>query len=310
MLSKSISPKVSVIVPVYNAEKYLRRALDSLRMQTMQDFEIILINDGSSDLSSVICNEYVDIDCRFSVIHKQNAGVSAARQDGLERAKGEYVIHVDSDDWVEPNMLEELYKKAKQDDADIVICDYFNNIGTKQTICRQCPSSLEPKQILQELFQQLHGSCWNKLARRACYKQYGIQFPCGINYCEDLFTWVQFLSHEEVKVAYLNKAFYHYCDNPESITRSYQRSQYETRCKFVHLLEKVLPSDLKSTIVNKVKFDIFIEANIFDVLTRSEIKDGLKVFKCDIANLGKRWRIGFILLSLGLNKIAHKFLKY
>lgn len=310
MINRSMLPKVSVIVPVYNAEKYLRRSLDSLKIQTLQEFEVILIDDGSKDFSSAICDEYVGSDSRFSVIHKQNEGVSAARQTGLDAAHGEYVIHVDSDDWVEPTMLEELYTKAISENADIVICDYFNNIGPKQTVCNQRPSSLEPKKILQELFQQLHGSCWNKLARRACYKQYGIQFPCGINYCEDLFTWVQLLSHEEVKVAYLNKAFYHYCDNPESITRSYQRSQYETRCKFVHLLEKVLPSDLKSTIVNKVKFDIFIEANIFDVLTRSEIKDGLKVFKCDIANLGKRWRIGFILLSLGLNKIAHKFLKY
>ena len=310
MINRSMLPKVSVIVPVYNAEKYLRRSLDSLKIQTLQEFEVILIDDGSKDFSSAICDEYVGSDSRFSVIHKQNEGVSAARQTGLDAAHGEYVIHVDSDDWVEPTMLEELYTKAISENADIVICDYFNNIGPKQTVCNQRPSSLEPKKILQELFQQLHGSCCNKLARRACYKQYGIQFPCGINYCEDLFTWVQLLSHEEVKVAYLNKAFYHYCDNPESITRSYQRSQYETRCKFVHLLEKVLPSDLKSTIVNKVKFDIFIEANIFDVLTRSEIKDGLKVFKCDIANLGKRWRIGFILLSLGLNKIAHKFLKY
>lgn len=310
MINRSMLPKVSVIVPVYNAEKYLRRSLDSLKNQTLQEFEVILIDDGSKDFSSAICDEYVGSDSRFSVIHKQNEGVSAARQTGLDAAHGEYVIHVDSDDWVEPTMLEELYTKAISENADIVICDYFNNIGPKQTVCNQRPSSLEPKKILQELFQQLHGSCCNKLARRACYKQYGIQFPCGINYCEDLFTWVQLLSHEEVKVAYLNKAFYHYCDNPESITRSYQRSQYETRCKFVHLLEKVLHSDLKSTIVNKVKFDIFIEANIFDVLTRSEIKDGLKVFKCDIANLGKRWRIGFILLSLGLNKIAHKFLKY
>ena len=303
-------PKVSIIVPVYKAEAYLHRCVDSILAQTFTDFELLLIDDGSPDRSGEICDEYAQKDSRIRVIHKENGGVSSARQRGLDEAVGEYTIHADPDDWVEPNMLEELYKKAKQDDADIVICDYFNNIGTKQTICRQCPSSLEPKQVIIELFQQLHGSCWNKLARRVCYKQYGIEFPRGINYCEDLFTWVQFLSHKEVKVAYLNKAFYHYFDNPESITRRYQRSQYETRCKFVHLLEKVLPTELRTTILKKVTFNIFIEANIYDVLTQSEIKDGLKVFKCDIANLGKRWRIGFILLSLGLNKIAHKFLKY
>lgn len=303
-------PKVSIIVPVYKAEAYLHRCVDSILDQTFTDFELLLIDDGSPDRSGEICDEYAQKDSRIRVIHKENGGVSSARQRGLDEAVGEYTIHADPDDWVEPNMLEELYKKAKQDDADIVICDYFNNIGTKQTICRQCPSSLEPKQVLIELFQQLHGSCWNKLARRVCYKQYGIEFPRGINYCEDLFTWVQFLSHKEVKVAYLNKAFYHYFDNPESITRRYQRSQYETRCKFVELLEKVLPTELRSTILKKVTFNIFIEANIYDVLTQSEIKEGLVIFKHDIANLGKRWRIGFILLSIGLNKLAHKFLKY
>lgn len=303
-------PEVSIIVPVYKAEKYLNRCVDSILAQTFTDWELLLIDDGSPDRSGEICDEYAKKDFRIRVIHKENGGVSSARQRGLDEAVGEYTIHVDSDDWVEPNMLEELYKKAKQDDADIVICDYFNNIGTKQTICRQCPSSLEPKQVLIELFQQLHGSCCNKLARRVCYKQYGIEFPRGINYCEDLFTWVQFLSHKEVKVAYLNKAFYHYFDNPESITRSYQRSQYETRCEFVKCLEKVLPTELRTTILKKVTFNIFVEANIYDVLTQSEIKEGLIIFKHDIANLGKRWRVGFILLSIGLNKLAHKFLKY
>lgn len=302
--------KISIICPVYKAENYLHQCVDSILAQTFTDWELILVDDGSPDSSGEICDKYANQDRRIRTIHKQNEGVSVARQTGLEAAHGEYVIHVDSDDWVEPNMLEELYKKAKQDDADIVICDYFNNIGTKQTICRQCPSSLEPKQVLIELFQQLHGSCCNKLARRVCYKQYGIEFPRGINYCEDLFTWVQFLSHKEVKVAYLNKAFYHYFDNPKSITRSYQRSQYETRCEFVKRLEKVLPTELRTTILKKVTFNIFVEANIYDVLTQSEIKEGLIIFKHDIANLGKRWRVGFILLSIGLNKLAHKFLKY
>lgn len=302
--------KISIICPVYKAEKYLHKCIESIIAQTLTDWELILVDDGSPDSSGELCDKYAIQDSRIRTIHKQNEGVSVARQTGLDAAHGEYVIHVDSDDWVEPNMLEELYKKAKQDDADIVICDYFNNIGTKQTICRQCPSSLEPQQVLIELFQQLHGSCCNKLARRVCYKQYGIEFPRGINYCEDLFTWVQFLSHKEVKVAYLNQAFYHYYDNPDSITRSYQRTQYETRCKFVQLLAEVLPVNLKSTILKKVTFDVFVEANIYDVLTQSEIKEGLIIFKHDIANLGKRWRIGFILLSIGLNKLAHKFLKY
>lgn len=305
-----MKPKVSVIVPVYNAEEYLRRSLDSLQVQTLREFEVILVDDGSTDSSPVICDEYVENDNRFIVIHKRNEGVSAARQNGLDAAQGEYVIHVDSDDWVESDMLEELYAKAVSADADIVICDYFNNVGDKQIISKQCPSSLDSSQVLCELFQQLHGSCWNKLARRVCYKQYGVRFPIGVNYCEDLYTWVQFLKHEEVKVAYLDKAFYHYFSNPNSITRSYKRPQYEARCQFLTLLEKVLPSNLKNKILQKVSFDIFLEANIYDVLTPLEVKDGLCAYKHEIANLCKRWRIGFVLLSLGLNSLAHKFLKY
>lgn len=193
--------KISIICPVYKAEKYLHKCIESIIAQTLTDWELILVDDGSPDSSGELCDKYAIQDSRIRIIHKQNEGVSVARQTGLDAAHGEYVIHVDSDDWVEPNMLEELYKKAKQDDADIVICDYFNNIGTKQTICRQRPSSLEPQQVLIELFQQLHGSCCNKLARRVCYKQYGIEFPRGINYCEDLFTWVQFLS-QKVRIFY------------------------------------------------------------------------------------------------------------
>lgn len=105
-------PKISVIVPVYKAEKYLRKCVDSILNQTFSNFELILVDDGSPDQSGQICDEYAGKDKRINVIHKKNDGVSAARQSGLDASSGDYVIHADPDDWVEPQMLKELYAKA------------------------------------------------------------------------------------------------------------------------------------------------------------------------------------------------------
>lgn len=155
-------PKVSIIVPVYKAENYLHRCVDSILAQTFTDWELLLVDDGSPDRSGEICDEYASKDARIRVFHKENGGVSSARQKGLDEAVGEYTIHADPDDWVEPMMLEELYKRAKEDDADMVICDYYMNDGKNQTYITQKPTVLDRKTVLGELlFQQLHGSCCN-----------------------------------------------------------------------------------------------------------------------------------------------------
>ena len=120
-------PAISIICPVYSAEKYIHRCLDSILAQTFTDFELLMIDDGSPDNSGKICDEYAEKDSRIRVFHKENGGVASARQIGLDNAIGDYTIHIDPDDWVDPNMLEELYAKAKEADADIVICDYWVN---------------------------------------------------------------------------------------------------------------------------------------------------------------------------------------
>ena len=212
-------PKISVIVPVYKAERYLHKCVDSLLAQTFSDFEVILVDDGSPDRSGELCDEYARRDSRVRVIHKPNGGVSSARQCGMDHAQGEYTIHADPDDWTEPTMLEELYRKAKDEDADMVICDFYMEFPYKKVYIRQCPPSLNTRTVLRALFQQLHGSCWNKLVRRTCYSQYGIRFPEGLNICEDFFVNAELLKHD-IKVGYLARAFYHYdkSANPNSIT--------------------------------------------------------------------------------------------
>ena len=144
-------PSVSIIVPVYNVELYLSKCIDSILAQSFTDWECILVDDGSKDSSGKICDEYALKDTRIKVIHQTNKGVSVARQVGIDNASGEYSIHIDPDDWVEPNMLEELYNKAKTDDADMVICDYFKHEGGTQTYIEQRPNFLEQIKIIEQM---------------------------------------------------------------------------------------------------------------------------------------------------------------
>lgn len=242
-MNKQLS--VSVIVPVYKAESYLCRCVDSLLAQTFPDFEILLIDDGSPDRSGEICDAYAMRDSRVRVYHKENGGVSSARQCGIDNARGEYTIHADPDDWVEPDMLEELYRKAKEEDADMVICDYYLE-GLQRQYMNQRPSGLKGQIILCDLmFQRLPCSLWNKLIRRACYKNYDVRLPERLDYCEDVITLVQ-LWQSPIKITYVNKAFYYYDQhiNENSITRAYTKATYMMRCLYLDYLKQYLSAEL------------------------------------------------------------------
>lgn len=239
----SKAPKISVIVPVYKAEKYLHKCVDSLLAQTFTDFEILLIDDGSPDKSGEICDEYALKDNRIRVFHKENGGVSSARQCGLDNARGEYIIHADPDDWVEANMLEELYAKAKEEDADMVICDYwiesdYGSICKTQSITEHDNYSI----IVSLLGHKIHGSCWNKLVRKSCFEN--VKFPYKLDYCEDLYINLLIVSNE-LEICYLNKAFYHYnyLTSEASITRSSKRALLSLSEEFIRRVKFFLPTN-------------------------------------------------------------------
>ena len=221
------------------AENTLKRCIDSVLAQTFTNFEVLLIDDGSPDRSGEMCDEYAQKDSRIRVFHKQNGGVASARQLGMDEAKGEYVIHADPDDYVEPEMLHELYSCAVNNHADIVICDYYINYPDHQQLVRQQPSSLDHVSVLNELFQQLHGSCCNKLVKRSCYMKYGITFPKNVSYCEDVSFWVMLLKNP-VNIAYVPMAFYHYVQNNSSIVHSYMNKKDDDGWKFIKLLKREL----------------------------------------------------------------------
>lgn len=237
-----MQPKVSVIMPVYNAQQTLRRSVDSILSQTLRDIEIILIDDGSIDQSGKICDIYKKADSRVRVVHQPNLGVSVARQKGIEAATGNYIIHVDSDDYAEPEMLEKLYKSALESGSDMVICDYFETNNERERYVRQCPKSFDCSDIIDDiLFQRLHGVCWNKLVLKRFIREKNITFSNGVQYSEDTLFNLLILNNS-AKVSYLPEAFYHYdvFSNKDSLLRGNRSRLWKNAYTFWQRLRKTL----------------------------------------------------------------------
>lgn len=249
----SLLPKISIIIPVYKAEIYIHNCIESILAQTFKDFEVLLIDDGSPDKSGEICDKYAKLDCRVRVFHNENGGVSFTRQFGIDNARGEYTIHADPDDWVEPDMLEDLYAKAQEEDADMVMCDYFVNFKNEQQYRKSQPSALDHKTVLKEMFLQLTCSCWNKLIRRSCYIKYGIKFDPELSYCEDLMFNSSLLLHD-IRISYIPKAYYHYVQdaNPDSIIHSVYKYYDEVEYEYDMMLLKKFQNKFYGTIAETV----------------------------------------------------------
>ncbi|WP_455659338.1 glycosyltransferase family 2 protein [Phocaeicola faecalis] len=301
------NPIISVIIPVYNAEKYLSRCLDSLLVQTLTNFEILIINDGSSDGSAALCDKYASNDSRIRVFHNTNQGVSKSRQFAIEQSTGEFTIHVDSDDWVEPNMLEELYNKIKGSNADMVICDFFVETMKGSQYSKQNIIQSNSKSVLQSLLtNKLMGNVWNKLIRRDCYEKYNVKFPSQLNYCEDYLVCVQLLIHNDLKVVYHPKAFYHYDKvvNGESITRKYTRKTYEQRALFIKMLKEYTPNYLHC------QYEIVCEAIARGVLDETEYwqvykNDSLAMLRVVPLRISKKRRfLSLLFINMRLFKLG------
>ena len=236
---------ISVIMPVYNSEAYIRRSIDSIIRQTYQNWELILVDDGSTDSSGMICDDYARVESRIRVIHKPNGGVASARQLGTDEACGEYSIHCDADDWIEPNMLLEMYSKAKEVDADIVVSDfYYNYSKDNQSLYKVYVPLYAPKLLMAILYGQSFGALWHKLIRHSLYNEYNVRYVEGVNYCEDVLLLSQLLKND-LRIEYLDKAYYHYCvENGNSITRNYTKETYTMRQKSVEAVRKILPDNV------------------------------------------------------------------
>ena len=233
---------VSVIVAIYNAEKTLLRLLDSLLAQTIREFEVLLVDDGSTDSSGAICDSYAGNDGRFRVFHKRNEGIGATRQFGIEHAVGEYTIHADADDWVEPDYLEALYRKAVESGADMVMCDFFEEKWRKSVYNRQAPSSYSKDGLLDDFLCRLAGVPWNKLIRRRFYAEHNIKYVEGLNYGEDKIFNIELVT-AGASVSYLPSALYHadQLTNQNSAVRGVSAKHLMEREKYVSILRQMLP---------------------------------------------------------------------
>ena len=214
-----MTPNISIIVPAYNTEKSFQRCLDSITGQSFRDYEVLIIDDGSIDATGTIADEYASRDSRIKVLHKQNGGVAAARQDGIDHVSGEYTLFVDSHDYILPNTLQELYYAATSQKADLVIFDFNLIRNNKVEYWNQQPTSLKWEHLLGDMFYLC--PLWNKLIRTACFRDQGVRFVEGINAGEDhLFILKILACNPLIRTAYVGKALYQYdlTQNSSSIT--------------------------------------------------------------------------------------------
>lgn len=207
------SPRVSVVVPVFNCEKYLERCLESLRVQTLQNIEIILVNNGSTDRSGDILRWYAEKDSRFVLFEQENMGIQGSRNRGLAEARGEYIGFVDADDFVEASMFSVLLEKAVATGSDISICDYvmtFRNHETESVLGLQ-DETVEVSDLGQDIFYLRYfgknPEVWNKLYRRSMLTENGLQFEVG--HGEDLLLHLRLLSYVK-RLCVSHQPLYHY----------------------------------------------------------------------------------------------------
>ena len=222
------NPKVSIIVPIWNTEKYLKRCLNSIINQTYKNLEIILVNDGSPDNSEKIVNEYVKTDKRIKVIHQKNQGLSAARNSGLKIATGDFVTFVDSDDEIKPEMIEELLSAIEKTNSDIAICSFnetFPNGKTKSFLKTKEEKIYSTKSALKAMLKEEN---FNLAATMKLYSKNSlgkIEFPIG-KFHEDVGTTYKFIQNAK-KVVFVPKDYYIYHHNNSSIISKFNEKKFD-----------------------------------------------------------------------------------
>ncbi len=278
--------KISIIVPVYNTEKYLDRCMKSLLEQTLPEIEIIVVDDGSKATCAEKCDQWERQDSRIRVIHKENQGLGFARNTGMEAANGKYLIFIDSDDYVENGMCKTLYEEAEREHADIVVAGYKKVYPNgKEEICNNkgIPRVLEGEQVSSVLLANMLGappdyysndyigmSVWKNLYSREIVEKYRVRFPSEREYIsEDIIFHIYYLRHVK-KAIVLPDVFYCYCQNGDSLTNTYKKDRFYMVKKLYLYEEKLLKEigayeagklQLMRTFIGNVRACIMMEAD-------------------------------------------------
>ncbi len=286
-------PKVSIIVPVYNVERYLERCMQSLTNQTLKDIEIVLVDDGSPDNCPALCDEYAQKDCRIKVIHKKNEGLGYARNSGLEVATGEFIAFVDSDDYVETTMYEELYKEAKTEDLDVIFCNFYFHEKNGEITARKEVDNNESfctkDAILSYLLNMIGSSpsckydrkysmsVWHGLYKNKIIQDNIIRFPSERKMIsEDIIFHINYL-YESNRIRHINKCFYYYCENESSLTKTYRKDRYDkikaVQKEIIRMMTELYPETGDKITLSADRFLIGYTRNM------------LLSFKCDIEEI-------------------------
>ena len=278
-----MNPSISIVVPVFNVEKYLNQCVSSLLEQTLSSIEIILVDDGSCDNSPKMCDEFEKTDSRIRVIHKSNGGLSSARNAGMEYASGEYIMFLDSDDWIEPQTCETLYASAKENDSEVVVCSYVKEFIGHSVVSHiwdfsfTCDSQKIIRRLYGPINEELHNPQDLDLPVSACMQIILAKVAKEVLFVdtkkigtEDLLYQIMVYSKVK-KYSYVKESFYHY-----------RRSDYGT------LTTSYMPT----------KFERW--QNLYDILYSQAEKD---TTNCDLYKTALGNRIAFSTISLGLNEI-------
>lgn len=303
--------KISIIVPVYKAESVLNRCVDSILSQTYKDLEVILIDDGSPDRSGEICDCYAENDSRVRVIHKENAGVAAARNSGLDVATGVYCTFVDSDDFIEPEMYQSMMEIAIQYGCDVVMCDCVKEYGNKTEIYTHDirPGYYNREQIEKEYFPNLLMmpnveypptiSNWLCLYRKnpkivyegkeskntntLAYNNFCLRYEEGIRFSEDLLFGAELLYHSNSFYYMKGQCFYHYWMNPQSATHTFAADKWEDYIRLHKQIEEKFSNCREYDFSHQIDLVLlfFVYNAVGDIVSTTQLGDKEKAQKCN-----------------------------
>lgn len=307
-----MNEKISVIIPIYNVEKYLPKCINSVLNQTYSNLEIILVNDGSTDSCKQICEEYKKLDNRIKIINKKNGGLSDARNYGIEASTGNYIAFLDSDDWIDKELYMTLYKIIKRYDADISVCNfkksYLNGDNKTHNSGKiKCYSNIE---ALNELYGKNSVQmivAWNKLYKRSTIKE--LRFPVGRIHEDEYLTPI--IIYNANKLVYIDNQLIYYRQTPNSIMNSkfnIKRLDYlyvlENRIEFFkeNMLDQLYEKSIETYILKII--DFYFKVKYSDIKNKKNIN---KILIEKLDSIDNQWDVR---LTKSLRKNLNLFKRY
>lgn len=305
--------KISVIVPVYNIKEYLKKCVDSIGEQTYKNLEIILVDDGSTDGSGAICDEYRETDSRVIVIHQQNSGVSAARNTGVQAATGAYITFVDSDDYLERDMYEKMLEAAVEKDLDVIACGYFYTNTPQELDCSELVELLSREKAISlcladDPCSTMCGAVWNKLYKTSVLRQY-LVFNSKYIIAEDMLVTVRCLKYAKT-IGQLNWCGYHYVQRKDSIVNSFkagksssvyahQEIYEELKTEYPNLAEAVKIRNAEQSyhlLSEAITAERFFQQDI--AVLQKDLKENRKYLKSSLHITGIRRIVACLLINV------------